>query len=72
MQADGKPACALFGIDELNPAESASFYNFWQNSPVAGPQGQAPGTGLQDHYIGALAALAQRFRGQPRPSWATS
>ena len=63
VQADGKPACALFGIDELNPAESASFYNFWHNSTVAGPQGQAPGTGLQDHYIGALAALARRFAG---------
>ncbi len=65
VQADGKPACALFGIDELNPAESASFYNFWHNSPVTGPQGQAPGTGLQDHYIGALAALARRFAGTP-------
>ena len=53
----------MFGIDELNPAESASFYNFWQNATVAGPQGQAPGTGLQDHYIGALAALARRFQG---------
>ena len=62
VQADGKPACALFGIDELNPAESASFYNFWQNSTVTAPRGQAPGTGLQDHYIGALAALARRFQ----------
>ena len=25
LQADGKPGCALYGIDELNPAESASF-----------------------------------------------
>jgi endoglycosylceramidase len=63
VQDDGKPACAMFGIDELNPAESASFYNFWHNATVAGPQGQAPGTGLQDHYIGALAALARRFQG---------
>ena len=62
LQADGKPACALFGIDELNPAESASFYNFWQNSTVTAPRGQAPETGLQDHYIGALAALARRFQ----------
>jgi hypothetical protein len=65
VQADGKSACALFGIDELNPAESASFSNFWQNSTVAAPRGQAPGTGLQDHYIGAIAALAQRFEGAP-------
>jgi endoglycosylceramidase len=60
---DGKPGCALFGIDELNPAESAAFSNFWQNATVDAPQGQAPGTGLQDHYIGALAALATRFQG---------
>ena len=63
VQDDGKPGCAMFGIDELNPAESAAFANFWQNATVAGPRGQAPGTGLQDHYIGALAALAQRFQG---------
>ena len=63
VQDDGKPGCAMFGIDELNPAESASFYNFWQNAIAAGPQGQAPGTGLQDHYIWALAALARRFQG---------
>ena len=62
---DSKPGCAMYGIDELNPAESAAFANFWQNAPVAGPQGQAPGTGLQDHYIGALAALARRFEGTP-------
>ena len=65
VQADGKPACALFGIDELNPAESASFANFWQNSAVAAARGQAPGTGLQDHYIGALASLARRFASSP-------
>ena len=55
----------MFGIDELNPAESASFYNFWQDATVAAPKGQAPGTGLQDHYIGALAALARRFENNP-------
>jgi endoglycosylceramidase len=65
VQAGGKAGCALFGIDELNPAESAAFANFWQNSPVPGPQGQAPGPGLQDHYIGALAALARRFGSDP-------
>jgi endoglycosylceramidase len=62
---DGKPGCALFGINELNPAESAAFYNFWQNAHVPAAQGQAPGTGLQDHYIGALAALAHRFENDP-------
>jgi endoglycosylceramidase len=59
---DGKPACADFGVDELNPAVAAAFYNFWQNHPVSSPKGQSPGTGLQDHYIGALAALAKRFQ----------
>jgi endoglycosylceramidase len=65
VQAGSKPGCALFGVDELNPAESAAFANFWQNSPVAGPKGQAPGTGLQDHYIGAMVALAHRFEDDP-------
>jgi endoglycosylceramidase len=60
---DGKPGCALFGVDELNPAESAAFDNFWHNAAVDAPRGAAPGTGLQDHYIGALAALARRFQG---------
>ncbi len=63
--SESKPGCAMFGIDELNPAESAAFANFWQNAMVAAPQGQAPGTGLQDHYIGALAALAKQFQDNP-------
>jgi hypothetical protein len=62
---DGKPGCALFGIDELNPAESAAFANFWQNAKVGVPRGQAPGAGLQDHFIGGLAALARRFQNDP-------
>jgi hypothetical protein len=63
--SDSKPGCAMFGIDELNPAESAAFASFWQNATVTGRQGQAPGTGLQDHYIGGLAALAKRFQDNP-------
>ena len=58
---DGKPACALFGESDLNPAEGAAFYNFWHNHAVPSPQGAAPGTGLQDHYIGSLVALAKAF-----------
>jgi endoglycosylceramidase len=65
VQTDGKPACALEGINELNPAEAAAFENFWQNAPVPGPQGAAPGPGLQDHYLGALSALARRFEHDP-------
>ncbi|MGO8870088.1 MAG: cellulase family glycosylhydrolase [Acidimicrobiales bacterium] len=62
---DGKPACALFGESDLNPAVSAAFYNFWHNQTVASPRGAAPGSGLQDHYIGALVALARTFEHNP-------
>jgi endoglycosylceramidase len=65
VHADGKPGCALYGVDELNPAESAAFANFWQDQSVDAPKGQAPGPGLEDHYIGALAALADRFENDP-------
>ncbi len=58
---DGKSACALFGQSALNPASSAAFYEFWHNHKVAGSKGESPGYGLEDHYIGALAALANRF-----------
>jgi hypothetical protein len=58
---DGKPSCALFGESALNPAVSAAFYNFWHDHTVVSPKGASPGTGLQDHYIGALATLAKAF-----------
>lgn len=62
---DGKPGCAIDGQSALNPASSAAFYNFWQNHRVPAPKGRSPGTGLQDHYIGALAVLARRFETNP-------
>jgi endoglycosylceramidase len=62
---DGKPACAFEGQAALNPASSAAFSEFWHNHPVAGNLGSSPGPGLQDHYIGALTALADRFTGDP-------
>jgi hypothetical protein len=62
---DAKPSCALFGQSDLNPAVSAAFYNFWHNQPVPAPKREAPGTGLQDHYIGALVALATAFEHDP-------
>ncbi len=62
---DGKPACALLGQTAVNPASAAAFAAFWANRRVAAPRGAAPGTGLQDHYIGALAALANRFQDDP-------
>lgn len=60
---DGKPGCAVLGQSSLNEASAAAFSNFWADKAVPGPRGQAPGPGLEDHYIGALAALAARFEG---------
>jgi Cellulase (glycosyl hydrolase family 5) len=56
------PSEVFGGQRELNPAVFAAFTNFWVNRHVDAPRGEAPGSGLQDHYIGALAALARRFR----------
>ena len=69
VMADGAPPVAVDGQGALNAYVEAAFTNFWLNSiprDAAGhplPQGAAPGPGLQDHYIGALAALAARFKG---------
>ncbi len=68
---DDVPATTIDGQGELNTYVEAAFTNFWANTVPrdragqALPQGQAPGPGLQDHYIGALAALAARFKGDP-------
>jgi len=62
---DGEPACELLGDSDANPALGAAFDNFWHNRSAAGPVGASPGPGLQDHYIGALAALARRFDSVP-------
>ena len=67
--ADGAPAVGVDGQAELDAYVEAAFTNFWLDAvprDAAGhplPQGDAPGPGLQDHYIGALAALARRFKG---------
>ncbi len=67
---DGVPAEAANGQAPFNTYVEAAFTNFWLNrvptDPTTGqpvPQGSAPGNGLQDHYIGAVAALASRFVG---------
>ena len=63
VRADGCPSLALFGIGNLNLAMMRSYQNLYENalpSPAV-PQGEAPGPGLQDHYIGAVAALARAF-----------
>jgi endoglycosylceramidase len=60
---DGLPSARFLGQRELNAAVQAAMTNFWlDRSGDSLPQGEAPGIGLQDHYIGALAALARRFR----------
>jgi endoglycosylceramidase len=71
VNGDGAPPVAVDGQAELSLFVQAAFTNFWLNlvprdsagHPVA--QGAAPGPGLQDHYIGALAALAARFKDDP-------
>lgn len=63
--SDFWPSEVYFGQRELNPAIDAAFTNFWTNRRVEAPAGQAPGVGLEDHYIGAIAALARRFRDDP-------
>lgn len=62
---DDEPACQLYGESDLDPAVAAAFDNFWHNRRVPGPRRASPGPGLQDEYIGALAALARRFDPDP-------
>ena len=63
---DGEPAIALAGQAPFNAYVAASFDSFWHNRiPTGAPTGAAPGPGLQDHYIGALAALGKRFAANP-------
>jgi endoglycosylceramidase len=60
---EGEPALALGGQGPFNAYVAAAFNSFWLNRIPSGVrQGAAPGPGLQDHYIGAMAALAQRFK----------
>jgi endoglycosylceramidase len=62
---DGVPAEAVAGTPEFNGFVQAAFTSFWLNRTAPGTQaaqGAAPGPGLQDHYIGAMAALARRFK----------
>ena len=63
--ADHVPADALIGTPEFNLYVQAAFTSFWTNRvPPNSRQGAAPGKGLQDHYIGAMAELAKRFRNE--------
>ena len=61
-----KPSCGRLGqANDAAPVE-ASFDAFWHDATLPGiPQGSAPGPGLADHYIGAIAAVARRFKNEP-------
>ena len=63
VKTDGWPSLGVGGQGNLNLAMMKAFQNFYENALIPGlPQGAAPGRGLQDHYIGAIAALASRFK----------
>lgn len=52
---DGLPGDKFLGQRELSFSVGAAFTNFWFNTRV-------DGVGLEDHYLGAVAALARRFK----------
>ena len=60
--ADGVPAEAVGGHAEFNAYVETAFTSFWLDRAPPVRQGDAPGVGLQDHYIGAMAAVARRFK----------
>ena len=62
---DGWPSLGVYGQGNLNLGMMKAFQNFYENRVDPSiPQGAAPGPGLQDHYIGAIAALAARFKNE--------
>jgi len=68
---DGEPAAAVANQGPFNAFVEAAFTSFWLNRIPTDPHGsarpqmQAPGPGLQDHYIGAMAAVARQFVDEP-------
>jgi endoglycosylceramidase len=52
---NGLPGDKFLGQREMSLSVGAAFTNFWFNTKVGG-------VGLQDHYLGAVATLARRFR----------
>ena len=52
---DRLPGDKYLGQRELSLSVGAAFTNFWFNAKVGG-------VGLQDHYLGAVATLARRFK----------
>jgi hypothetical protein len=67
----GVPPEAVAGQGEFSAAVEAAFTSFWLNRIPTGsggqplPQGAALGPGLEDHYVGAMAALVDRFKDDP-------
>jgi hypothetical protein len=62
VETYGWPPWAVLGIGNLNLGMMRAFQSFWDNAVVPGvPQGQAPGPGLADHFVGAMAAVAARL-----------
>jgi endoglycosylceramidase len=57
--AHATPACALNGVRELDPAVQEDFQKLYDDAPAP------DGVGLQEHYAGAMLALAQRFHEEP-------
>ncbi|MCC7078846.1 MAG: cellulase family glycosylhydrolase [Acidimicrobiia bacterium] len=65
VMTDGLPSIAVFGQNVLNPAVFRAFDHFWRNDVPPVPQGDAPGPGLQDHFIGAFARVVARLQDDP-------
>jgi endoglycosylceramidase len=59
---DGLPNLYPLGLPLGSPAIARAFQHFWENDDIGVPQGEAPGPGLEDHYIGALAAVMSRLK----------
>eukprot|EP01137_Pigoraptor_chileana_P012112 Opistho-2@64090 len=55
------PALCVMGQGNFNLAMMYAFDKFYDNADIGVEQGEAPGRGLQDHYIGAIAAMARMF-----------
>lgn len=64
VMTDGRPNVNPLGFP-LSPAVARAFTNFWFNRIPPVPQGDAPGPGLQDHYIGAVAAVVGSLGDEP-------
>jgi len=65
VMTDGLASFAMLGQNPLNPAVARAFDHFWRNDVAPVPQGDAPGPGLADHFIGAFARVVSRLKDDP-------